>query len=551
MTRRREITVATAAALAYVVVLIVISAALGVFGIARNDDWSFIENAFRFQNTGVIAVGGWVQMNLIGQLVLAAPFIAVFGESIAVLQILGIFAVGAGVLAAYALARTYLAPRFAVTIALTTAVSPVILVLSASFMTDGFAMAGQVTALALGAYAVSSERRSTIIWWALALAVGIWAFSVREFSIVALGALVLLGIANRRFSRTVRIATALVPIVFVLAILAWRSTQVTETSTTLLIDTSRFDYWGTIPLTVGFLALPVLAWIQPIRALRSFTAAQRIAAAVAVAVLALLVTQAPSAMMGNYFGPELAYSTVLAGSSNPLYPAPLWWIVLVLAAGGAAVATIVTVGIISGAAMIRTDIIQRWTGNPGLFLASVYSLGMALLLLASPVVTSVPLFDRYLIGLLAVAPGPLVWWAHHTGAIRSGATVPALAVIALAFTGVAALAAAGRVDSARWDLAEQIHRDNDIARGNIDGGFDWFRFQTNGIPRPEFFPPRYSWWTLDDDRAVCATLVFDAPPKGEPAAFPGEDIPTLGETSVPLLFSEQKIIAKQGPDSCG
>ena len=550
MTRRREIAVATAAALAYVVVLIAISAALGVFGIARNDDWSFIENAFRFQDTGIIAVGGWVQMNLIGQLVLAAPFIAVFGESIAVLQILGIFAVGVGVLAAYALARTYLAPRFAVTIALTTAVSPVILVLSASFMTDGFAMAGQVTALALGAYAVSSERRNAILWWALALASGVWAFSVREFSIVALGALVLLVIASPRFSRSVRISSALVPLICVLAILGWRSTQVTETSTSLLMNISRFDYWGTIPLTVGFLALPVLAWIRPLRALQNFTTAQRLATTVAVAVLALLVSQAPSAMMGNYFGPVVAYPTVLAGSSNALYPAPLWWIVLVLAALGAIVGAIATVGLVSGAAIIRTDVVRRWTGNPGLFLASVYSLGMALLLLASPVVTDVPLFDRYLVGFLAVAPGPLVWWAHRTGVVRSRAAIPVLAVIALAFTGVTALVAAGRVDSARWDLAEQIHQDNAIARGNIDGGFDWFRIQTNGIARPDDWSVRYSWWTLDDDRAVCATLVFDAPPKGDPAAFPGDDVPTLGERTVPLLFSEQRIIAKQGPDSC-
>ena len=551
MTRRREIAVATAAALAYVVVLIAISAALGVFGIARNDDWSFIENAFRFQDTGIIAVGGWVQMNLIGQLVLAAPFIAVFGESIAVLQILGIIAVGTGVLAAYALARTYLAPRFAVTIALTTAVSPVILVLSASFMTDGFAMAGQVAALALGAYAVSSDKRTAVTWWALALAVGIWAFSVREFSILALGALVLLGITAPRFSRPVRIASALVPLMFVLAILAWRSTQVTETSTTLLIDLSRFDYWGTIPLTVGFLALPVLAWIRPMQALRNFTTTQRIAATVVVALLAVLLTQAPSAMMGNYFGPEVAYPTVLAGSSNALYPTPVWWGVLVLAAVGAAIGVIATVGLVSGAAMVRTDIFQRWTSNPGLFVASVYSLGMALLLLAAPVTTDVPLFDRYLIGLLAVAPGPLVWWAHRTGVVRSRAAIPVLAVIALAFTGVTALVAAGRVDSARWDLAEQIHRDNAIARGNIDGGFDWFRFQTNGIARPDDWSVRYSWWTLDDDRAVCATLVFDAPPKGDPAAFPGDDAPTLGEKSVSLLFSDQVIIAKQGPDSCG
>ena len=550
MTRGREIAVATAAALAYVALLVAISAAIGVLGIARNDDWSFIENAFRFHETGIFAVGGWVQMNLIGQLVLASPFIAVFGESITVLQILGIVAVGVGVLSAYALARTYLAPRFAVTIALTTALSPVMLVLSASFMTDGFAMAGQVAALALGAYAMSGKRRNSIIWWVLALAIGVWAFSVREFSIVALGALVLLGIASPHFSRSVRIATALVPAACVLAIFTWRSAQVTETSTTFAVDLSRFDYWGTVPLTAGFLALPILAWIRPFRVLRGFSAAQRLAAAAAIAILVLLTSQAPSVLTGNYFGPELAYPTVLAGSTNPLYPVAVWRVVLVIAALSAFVGTISTVGLVNHALRVRSDVLRRWTSNPGLFLAAAYSAGMALVLLASPMITDVPLFDRYLIGLLAVAPGPLVWWAHCSRATRSRGVVPALALIVLALTGATALVAAGRVDAARWDLAEQIHRNNAIARGNIDGGFDWFRFQTNGIPRPDDWLVRFSWWTLDDDRAVCVTLVFDAPPKGEPAAFPGDDVPTLAETTVRLPFSEQVILAKQGPDAC-
>lgn len=551
MTRGKEFAVASAAALAYVVLLIAISAALGVFGIARNDDWSFIENAFRFEETGIVAVGGWVQMNLIGQLVLSAPFIAVFGQSITVLQILGIIAVGAGVLASYALARSYMAPRYAVTIALTTAVSPVILVLSASFMTDGFAMAGQVAALAVGAYAASSTKRSAHLWWWLALAVGVWAFSIREFSIVALGALVLLGIVNQRLSRSIRIGSAVVPVVFVLAILAWRSTQVTETSTNLLINISRVDYWGTIPLTVGFLALPVLAWIQPIRVLRNFSTAQRIITALIFAVLALLVIRAPSAMMGNYFGPDLAYTTTLAGSSTPLYPAPVWSAFLVLAAVGAAVGVIASVGLVSAAATPRTDVIQRWTSNPGLFLASIYSAGMVIILLASPLITDAPLFDRYFIGVLAVAPGPLVWWAARNAATRSRAIAPAAALVVLALTGITAVVAAGRVDAARWELAEGIHQDRAIARGNIDGGFDWFRFQTNGIPRPDDWLTRYSWWTLDDDRAVCVTLVYGDPPRGGPAAFPGDDVPTLGERTVPLLFSEQRIVVKQGPDQCG
>ena len=550
MTRGKEFAVASAAALAYVALLVAISAALGVFGIARNDDWSFIENAFRFQETGIVAVGGWVQMNLIGQLVLAAPFLAVFGESITVLQILGIIAVGAGVLASYALARSFLQARYAVTIALTTAVSPVILVLSASFMTDGFAMAGQVAALAIGACAASSTKRSASLWWWLALAVGVWAFSIREFSIVALGALVLLGIMNQRFSRSLRIASAMVPVVFVLAILAWRSTQVTETSTNLLINISRFDYWGTIPLTVGFLALPVLTWIQPIRVLRNFTTTQRVVSAILAAVTVVLIARAPSAMVGNYFGPELPYAVGQVGNPNPLYPALVWWGVLVLASVGALIGLIATVGLIGNVAAVRTDIVRRWTGNPGLFLAAIYSAGFVLLLLFAPLITDVPLFDRYFIGLLAVAPGPLVWWAVGNGATQDRVLAPALALIALAIIGVATLITAGRVDAARWELAEEIHRDNAIARGNIDGGFDWFRFQTNGIPRPDDWAVRYSWWTLDDDRAVCVTVAFDAPPKGDPAAYPGDDIPTLGEKTVRLLFSEQVIVAKQGPDQC-
>lgn len=548
---RRETAFAVATCVAYGVALVGIAGWLGVLDIARNDDWSFIENAFRFHDTGIFAVGGWVHMNLIGQLVLADPFLSVFGVSITTLHVLGIAATSVAVFATFALARTYLSLAVSVTIAVTTAVSPVVLVLSSSFMTDMFAMAGQLVALALAAMALTRDGRSGHVLWWLALMAGLWAFSIREFAITALIALAGVALIRAHWSLRMKVGTLVVAVGGVALVVAWRSTQVTETGQAIGFSTHNIGPLGALPVTMALLSFPVLLWIRPWVLVRNFTRAAWILFIAVIVLLAAAVAVAPSLILGNYFQQTLAYPNVLPGSPEAIFPRWMWWAVLAVGV----VATAIVAAVVADAVTSR----QLWRRNalakgidmePGLALASIYSVVTLALVAATPIVVNVVLFDRYLLGLLAVAPGPIVWWARQREAARTAPVVPAVGVVGLSVLGVTSMVAAGKVDAARWELANQVATDLGIAEGNVDGGFDWFRFHTNGSPRPQEWPPRYTWWSLDDGRAVCATITFEQPPSGEAAAFPGDEVPTIGSRVVDLPFSQQVLLAKEGPDAC-
>lgn len=551
MISRAENLLTWLAAAVYAGLLVFAAYLLGALGIARNDDWSFLENAFRFQETGIFAVGGWVQMNLIGQLIVAAPLVSFFGDSITALQVLGVGFTGIAVAATYFLARSFLSRRFALTIAATTAASPVLMVISVSFMTDSFAFAGQVSALVLAAYAVRARGSArSLMWWA-AIAVGLWAFSIREFSAIALVAIALFALLTTRIARWQRISSIVVIALGAIAIIVWRSMQVTETPSSVTLDLDRFVYIAALPVTLGFLTLPVIAWIRPVALARRFDRTTWITFGVVALVAAALVASARVFIAGNYFQQVPAYASVIPGSPEAVYPSVLWWVVLALGAIGAAIGVGVLADLVTS---LRFPSIQRlsiWAENPGLFLAAAYSAGSALALAAAPFIAGLPVYDRYLLGLVAVAPGPLVWWAQRRGAVRTSPVIPATSLIFLAFIAVIGFIAAGRLDSARWAMAEEIHRTESIPDGNIDAGFDWYRFHTEGIPRPDPWPPRYTWWSLDDARAVCATITYAQPPPAGIAVFPDESVPTLLERTVQLPFGAQVLLAKQGPDSCG
>src|SRR5262245_45173389 len=69
------------------VVPLLITQHFGALGIPRNDDWIYIRAAFAFVDTGVLDGRHWIAATLVGQLVASVPTIAVFGHSVAALQV--------------------------------------------------------------------------------------------------------------------------------------------------------------------------------------------------------------------------------------------------------------------------------------------------------------------------------------------------------------------------------------------------------------------------------------------------------------------------------
>jgi hypothetical protein len=105
--------------------------------LATNDDWSYAKTAQIFANTGHFAYNGWATAMLGWQVIWGALFIKLFGFSFLILRISTVLT---GIASAFLLHRILL--RFGVNSAnavlgtLTVVLSPLVLPLTASFMTD-------------------------------------------------------------------------------------------------------------------------------------------------------------------------------------------------------------------------------------------------------------------------------------------------------------------------------------------------------------------------------------------------------------------------------
>ena len=559
---RREFAIAALLAIGFGAVALLLASSNGALGIARNDDWSFIQNAFQFHDTGIFAVAGWVQMMLIGQLVLAYPVLLVAGNSIAALQVL---VAGLGVvllLGTYVLCRSFLPRMYAVFAALSLAVGPLLATLSVSFMTDVPAASLQVLALVIAWWSMRGTRTSAP-WLVVALLVALLAFSIREYSLTAI--LVVLAVAwlrqptSRLPARVLAILTVLTGLL-VLGMLAWRASQLTDNPSEFGLNIDGLGFQARMPLTVGLLTLPLTAWINPVAAARRAWAASRVWTLLCLIGLAGALAVSRLAFVGNYWSFSGSYTGAALGEPRPLYPGWAMTLIDVAAIYGAILIALVlalalarvTRAIRSASAVSATR--AACTSSAGLALTVAFVGLYGLMFLVIPTILRVPIFDRYFVGVLALAGAVIVWAGWRAGVLWRSPALPVGALAVLTAIGLISTVSTAAVDGARWELARLTAEELDIAPGNVDGGFDWFRFQTNGSPKDSDRPVfNYTWWTVGyPGRAVCATVMFADNPVGTVAAAPDPAAPALRTRTVtvlPGLGQELKVIA--GPDTCG
>ena len=519
-------------------------------GIARNDDWSYLQNAFRFADTGIFAVGGWVQMMLIGQLLLAMPVIAIAGNSVAALQIL-VGVLGAVTLVcSYLVLRNFLNRRWSTFSTLALAGSAMYGLLSVSFMTDVPAASFQVLALAL---AYRALRRDAVDWISLSLAsvAGVVALSIREYAIVALATIWLVTarrVWGTRNQTKFLVLTGMVATV-VVVLFVWRQTQVTVTENSLAINLYGLRYLTWWPLTAGWLLLPALAVINPQRALARAWAASRTLTVLALGGSLVAMAHTRFSLLGNYLSLSGGYSEVIRGNPQPVLPNWWAWPMTAAAAYSALVLAVVLVPIILKAWTCRGDI-RHETRSPA-SLAATFVTFTVLIYAVVPVLAKTALFDRYFIAVLPVAAGLVLWWATREELTWARPLTPAVAALGLsAVTSIVLVAATSALDGIRWQLGNQVAQDLGVAYGNVDAGFDFFDFNTKGGPRPDGI--RWTWWTAQlGDRAVCATITYADFGQSTEAAGPEPDARPLTEALVTVpLVNAQSIVVFEGPDRC-
>src|SRR5680860_1058266 len=342
--------VLVALVLVAVAVPLVVAWAYGALGTPRTDGWSYLATLFGFAETGRIDLNDWTSMTLIGQILLATPIALVAERNVAAIQIWTSFIGLGGLVAVVGLAR-----RAGTTwwvgglVAITVAVGPLWATLAASFMTDVPAFAAAMVTLLVGIEGLR-RRPVSLPLIAAALALGLWAFSIRQYAVVpavaVLAVAILLAVQSgdrQRLRRLVAMGGLLA--VGVVGIQLWWVAIPNDKALSPVVPGPGSIWDAVVEATklmrvVGLLLVPVLLLAGPIRILqRAWRASPGVVLVVATVVgSAQIVTHVRASdvpFLGGYFERTgIQAEVVLAGNRPDLVPAPLFE--LLVAVGSAA-----------------------------------------------------------------------------------------------------------------------------------------------------------------------------------------------------------------------
>jgi hypothetical protein len=489
---------------------IVIGTIAGSLTVPRNDDPAYRRVALELYSNGRLSFNGWSEMTLIGQIVFVQPFLWLSGGSAwAFTASTSVLAAG-GILCGYALARFVLSVPRATLAVLLVLVFPGYLLNTTSYMTDVPAWSTEIMCLWLGAVALSRSDSRRWIWLFASLAVGCFAFSIREFAAAApaavLGAHLATPLWRRRGLWLAAAAVMLICLaVYVLKGLLPGARVVSGPLLTRLLLSDLKDGIATLALML----LPVL--IIAIGSLRRSWRTLDVLVGAAAGILMyrtplmdLVRTHSmPQLVMGNLIDPYGAMGLVALPGSRPLLLADHSWGALNVAALAAGLIFFAVAGgtvgvVVRSARPFLNDARVRMTawqglgsvGGMALIFAALYGGGIFAWSFVFPA------YDRYLWPL--VTPISMLVLRPSAGAVEGesvanaesrprpsrlawagpvGISVVAIALIASLSLGL--LLNGDAFDAARWNAG-----DNAVAGGanpaTLDAGFEWVTFYATG-----------------------------------------------------------------------
>jgi 4-amino-4-deoxy-L-arabinose transferase-like glycosyltransferase len=502
------------------VVPVIIAKHFGALGIPKNDDWSYTLSAFRFADSGKLTGNNWGTMSLIGQLVLALPVIRLFGHSIVALD-LEIGALGVvGLLAVFDLAKRVISPRKALFVALMVALGPMWASLSVSFMTDVPAFALAMVSLALGARAVRPDGINARFLWP-SLAVGLVAFTVREYALVAPLAVVCcaLLVERRTRPRFVRMVAALLGTVIVAGVFfAWRRSlpgfqsmvplRPHLSSIKLMVSQSLQS-----AVLIGLLVTPAVLLADPRLLVRkAWDRAPRTTAGVVLITTAALIAENATRLSqgfigpGNYVLPNGTYgSALIPGTRSELLPT---WLLATLAIVGLASAVVIFVACVPLAADVGARLRTTEFGAQSLFVPVILALAACgyVVTIVVPLATSLSFWDRYVLPLLPIVGILVLFATTEVVTSQTGRIAGCTAMVALAAFGAIYAANTASYDGTTWRLAS---RAAEIAGApqRVDGGFVWNNYQSGVFV---FNPFTFKY---ERKEPVCITIRTEAHPR--------------------------------------
>lgn len=461
----------------------------GALGVPRSDDWSYALSLFRWVDTGHLGFNHWVSMTLLGQLAISVPVVEVFGRSVWVLQVATALFGFTGLLAIVALGRRVgrLGGRGALLVGTTVAVGPLWATLTTTYMTDVPSLVSQMVALLLAARAFGPRLRPS--WFVGALAVGVFSFSIRQYGVVTVLAIIVVGSALARSGRASLgfVVTAGIVALGACAVILFLWTRVPDpltvepsTPSAGTVSTMLVTMAGFARLT-ALLVLPVLVASGPIRIVRAaWMASRAVTGAVVVGVLSwLTITYARSPrapFVGNYVDRVGTLANDVAAGSRPdVMPHVLFQGLVVVASIAAIVLALAAVpGVLT--------VVERWRrGDREIQRPEVAVVGWTLtgmtVAYAIAVLVDLPIFDRYglvlvpLVGLLLIA-APQSSVTAPRGTRRASVVTATAAFLALAAVGMVYATDSASFDATRWSVATRATHLG-YRPLQVYGGFEW------------------------------------------------------------------------------
>jgi hypothetical protein len=520
-----------------VAVPVIVGTASGALLIPHNDDFNYRRVALELYQSGRIELTGWTVMSLIGQIAAVMPLLYLSGGQPWAFTLLTAVAAVVGIAAGYDIARRLMPLRPTVLAVLTLVVFPGFVLNTTSFMTDIPALAAEFVCLDLGLAALARPVDDRMRWLIAAVAVGVFGFSIREFALAAIVAVVVaawLADLRRPARYAVLGGVGLVSCAVIYVVTSRLPGQGTQAvgATDFSLDRIRLTL-----ATLALVMLPVLA----VATARWRHAIRRADLVVGLLIGLLLFKEevvavvtlhgVPRILIGNVLDPlgNLG-GNVLTGDRPALFGDAVWDLLNVLALVGLVWGIGLIVAIV-GAVVRGAWASARGGGSSGGRRGAVAAMATAadtpqvllalfvLLYVAGILTVGVltSIFDRYL-WPLSLPLAVLLLGAPPGRRVRAGRVVRAASVASLG--GLAVVSAmmllnGDAYDAARWQMGGLAVLDG-FAPQTVDAGVEWVGYHQDGLadvalrtsdPRKNWYAAE--WRTFQLCAAVSSTLVND------------------------------------------
>jgi|694.fasta_scaffold08188_6 4-amino-4-deoxy-L-arabinose transferase-like glycosyltransferase len=495
----KEITKVLSVALIYLIGLILWANSNGALGIPRNDDAFYLRTAFHFAKSGnFVPISAYP--TLIGQTIISAPVIKIFGENIAALQTFCAFLGVTGLVFIYLLFRDFLVWYHSTICVAVLALGPIFSNLSISYMTDIPAFAFQAAGIFLLSRSLVAKSKN-LFWLIGSFLATATAFTIRQTTISTVAViLVVLFIYRDRhiFKARVIVPIAVLFCVSLVFFYTWRASLAEFQN--FPVDTEKFHNPAylvvssvlSLGMTYGIYLFPIVLLINPIALLKSFKKCEIYAALIGGFAICYVFLQVRPKPNGNYFSQFVPVQAAVKASSHDLLYGWEWQLIQV-------------VGLVcTGYFLIVSGLwCRRKFANPKKLTESFVVASVSLFSLGGLLVGAFggAGFDRYGFLVIPLSAALLLRLSDELDVLFRYNHWKSLAWCALVLVyGARAFDASTRYDGGAWRIAEQLTK-----RGadplSIDGGYPWFAFYQSDVDNLEI--DKFAlWFKFSEDQSL-------------------------------------------------